>query len=152
MTKAIRAEQQRESGGDGEVGQRLRSLRMAAGLTQSQLAGGRFSKEYVSQIERGKTRPGIETLEWLAGQLDVEPAYLIGGVSAEERGRVEAALSRAEALSERGEHADAAETFAAGATSRATRANRTRRTGLTGINSFWADEPRHGSERPMSDV
>jgi transcriptional regulator with XRE-family HTH domain len=114
MTKAIRAEQQRESGGDGEVGQRLRSLRMAAGLTQSQLAGGRFSKEYVSQIERGKTRPGIETLEWLAGQLDVEPAYLIGGVSAEERGRVEAALSRAEALSERGEHADAAETFAAG--------------------------------------
>ena len=36
---------------------RLRSLRLAAGLTQSQLAGERFSKEYVSQIERGKTRP-----------------------------------------------------------------------------------------------
>ena len=114
MTKTIRGEHQRTPVGGGEVGQRLRTLRIAAGLTQSQLAGGRFSKEYVSQIERGKTRPGVETLEWLAEQLGVEPAYLIGGVSAEERGRVEAALSRAEALSEQGEHADAALAFAAG--------------------------------------
>ena len=114
MTKAIQGEEPRTAARNGEVGQRLRSLRVAAGLTQSELAGGRFSKEYVSQIERGKTRPSVETLEWLAGQLDVEPAYLIGGVSAEERGRVEAALSRAEALSEQGEHAGAAQAFAAG--------------------------------------
>jgi transcriptional regulator with XRE-family HTH domain len=114
MTRTIRGEQERASSDSSEVGQRLRSLRVAAGLTQSQLAGGRFSKEYVSQIERGKTRPGVETLEWLAEQLGVEPAYLIGGVSAEERGRVEAALSRAEALSEQGEHIDAAQAFAAG--------------------------------------
>ena len=39
------------------LGERLRQLRVAAGLTQSELAGDRFSKEYVSQIERGKTRP-----------------------------------------------------------------------------------------------
>ena len=88
MNKAIRGAHSPAAGGNGEVGQRLRALRIAAGLTQSQLAGGRFSKEYVSQIERGKTRPSVETLEWLAGQLDVEPTYLIGGVSAEERGRV----------------------------------------------------------------
>jgi transcriptional regulator with XRE-family HTH domain len=114
MERAIRRARPSRAEGNGEVGQRLRSLRVAAGLTQSQLAGGRFSKEYVSQIERGKTRPTPETLEWLAGQLDVDPAYLIGGVSAEERGRVEAALSRAEALAEQGEHAAAAAAFAAG--------------------------------------
>ena len=43
------------------LGERLRQLRVAAGLTQSELAGERFSKEYVSQIERGKTRPTRET-------------------------------------------------------------------------------------------
>ena len=35
-------------------------------MTQTDLAGDRFSKEYVSQIERGKTRPTRETIEWLA--------------------------------------------------------------------------------------
>src|SRR3954454_540480 len=93
--------------GTREVGERLRSLRVAAGLTQSDLAEGRFSKEYVSQIERGKTRPTAETLEWLAGRLEVDPAYLGSGVSAAERGRVEAALARAEALLEQPEYAGA---------------------------------------------
>src|SRR5215831_4521109 len=98
MEKGIPATRSTRSRQVSEVGERLRSLRIAAGLTQSQLADGRFSKEYVSQIERGKTRPTAETLEWLAERLGVDPAYLIGGVSAEERGRVEAALARAEAL------------------------------------------------------
>ena len=44
------------------LGERLRQLRVAAGLTQTDLAGERFSKEYVSQIERGKTRPTRETI------------------------------------------------------------------------------------------
>src|SRR3954447_4284500 len=47
------------------LGERLRQLRVAAGMTQSEVAGERFSKEYVSQIERGKTRPTRETVEWL---------------------------------------------------------------------------------------
>ena len=82
------------------IGDRLRQLRVAAGLTQTELAGERFSKEYVSQIERGKTRPTQETVEWLAVRLNVDPSYLASGVSADERGRVEAALARAEALTE----------------------------------------------------
>ena len=48
------------------LGERLRQLRVAAGLTQTDLAGDRFSKEYISQIERGKTRPTTETIDWLA--------------------------------------------------------------------------------------
>jgi tetratricopeptide (TPR) repeat protein len=89
------------------LGERLRALRVAAGLTQSELAGGRFSKEYLSQIERGKTRPTAETLEWLAARLAVDPGYLESGVSAEERSRVEASLARAEALLEAHRYQDA---------------------------------------------
>jgi tetratricopeptide (TPR) repeat protein len=82
------------------LGERLRQLRVAAGLTQTDLAGDRFSKEYVSQIERGKTRPTRETIEWLAVQLGVDAGFLANGVSADERGRVDAALARADALLE----------------------------------------------------
>ena len=81
------------------LGERVRTLRVAAGLTQTQLAGTRFSKEYISQIERGKTRPTATTITWLAEQLGVDPAFLASGVSTEERARVEAELERAEALS-----------------------------------------------------
>jgi len=80
------------------IGERLRQLRIAAGLTQSELAGQRFSKEYVSQIERGKTRPTQETIDWLAARLGTDPGYLASGVSSDERGRVEATLARADAL------------------------------------------------------
>jgi tetratricopeptide (TPR) repeat protein len=80
------------------LGERLRQLRVAAGLTQSELAGDRCSKEYVSQIERGKTRPTQETIEWLASRLGVDAGFLAHGVAADERGRLEGALARAEVL------------------------------------------------------
>jgi tetratricopeptide (TPR) repeat protein len=95
------------------LGERLRQLRVSAGLTQTELAGDRFSKEYVSQIERGKTRPTEETVSWLAGRLGVDPGFLANGVSSEDRGRVEASLARAEALFGAGTYADAAAEFAA---------------------------------------
>src|SRR6266576_6224586 len=79
------------------LGERLRQLRVAAGLTQTELAGDRCSKEYVSQIERGKTRPTPETIEWLAERLGVDAGFLASGVSADERGRVDAALARCDA-------------------------------------------------------
>jgi tetratricopeptide (TPR) repeat protein len=93
------------------LGDRLRLLRVAAGLTQTELAGDRFSKEYVSQIERGKTRPTVETVEWLAQRLDVDPAFLSSGVSTDERGRVEAVLARAEALSKSYRYKESIEAF-----------------------------------------
>ena len=90
------------------LGERLRQLRVAAGLTQSDVAGDRFSKEYVSQIERGKTRPTRETVEWLAARLGVDPGFLANGVATDERGRLEGALSRAEAMIEALENDEAA--------------------------------------------
>jgi tetratricopeptide (TPR) repeat protein len=93
------------------LGERLRQLRVAAGMTQTDLAGDRFSKEYVSQIERGKTRPTSETIQWLAQQLAVDAGFLANGVSADERGRVDAALARADALVEARRNDEALATF-----------------------------------------
>ncbi len=93
------------------LGERLRQLRVAAGLTQSELAGDRFSKEYVSQIERGKTRPTEGTIEWLADRLGVDAGFLASGVATDERTRFEGALSRAEALYEAQEDEEAAAAF-----------------------------------------
>jgi len=82
------------------LGTRLRQLRVAAGLTQSDLAGDRFSKEYVSQIERGKTRPTPQTLSWIAERLGVDSSFLETGQSWDEYAQVEAAVMRAEAAVE----------------------------------------------------
>jgi tetratricopeptide (TPR) repeat protein len=89
------------------LGERVRQLRVGAGLTQSELAGDRFSKEYVSQIERGKTRPTQETIDWLAVRLGVDATFLASGVSEDERTRVEATLARAESLIEAREYDEA---------------------------------------------
>ena len=94
-----------------DLGGRLRALRRAAGLTQTELAGSRFSKEYVSQIERGKTRPTEETVAWLAAQLSVDAQFLARGVSADHRTRIEAILTRAEALAESHRDAEAIDEF-----------------------------------------
>jgi len=80
-------------------------------MTQTGLAGERFSKEYVSQIERGKTRPTSETIQWLAERLGVDAGFLANGVSADERGRVDAALARADALLEARRNDEALEEF-----------------------------------------
>jgi tetratricopeptide (TPR) repeat protein len=93
------------------LGERLRQLRVAAALTQTDLAGDRFSKEYVSQIERGKTKPTRETIDWLAERLGVDSGFLANGVSADERGRVDAALARADALLEARRNDEALQEF-----------------------------------------
>jgi len=100
----------RQSGTE-DLGVRLRRARLAAGLSQTGLAGGRFSKEYVSQIERGKTRPTTETLAWLAERLGVDPAFLASGVSSTERSRWEAVLARAEVLVQQHDYDRAAAEF-----------------------------------------
>jgi tetratricopeptide (TPR) repeat protein len=95
------------------LGTRLRDLRVARGLTQSELAGDRFTKEYVSQIERGKTRPSPRTLEWLAGRLSVDREFLENGVAQQERLQAEATLAQAESAAETHEHGRVFELIAA---------------------------------------
>ncbi|HEY2636808.1 MAG TPA: tetratricopeptide repeat protein [Solirubrobacteraceae bacterium] len=75
----------------------MRKLRVARGLTQSALASERFTKEYMSQIERGRARPTAETLEWLADRLGVGRDFLETGVFSEESERAAGLVTRAEA-------------------------------------------------------
>jgi tetratricopeptide (TPR) repeat protein len=89
------------------LGRRLRQARVARGLTQSELADKRFSKQYVSQLERDQLRPTPETLEWLAERLGVDAAYLETGVDGRDRDRVESAVARAEAAVQAHDYAEA---------------------------------------------
>jgi tetratricopeptide (TPR) repeat protein len=66
-------------------------------LTQTKLGSGRFSKEYVSQIERGRVRPNDAALEWLAERLEVSRRFLETGFSSSEHERTAGLISRAEA-------------------------------------------------------
>ena len=93
------------------LGERVRTLRVSAGLTQTQLAGTRFSKEYISQIERGKTRPTASTVAWLADRLGVDPVLLSSGISTEDSAKLEASLTRAEALAAAQRYDDAVEAY-----------------------------------------
>lgn len=98
--------------GQQTMGERVRALRRAAGMSQAELAAGRFSKEYVSQIERGKASPTRETLEWLAERLHTDSAFLERGVSRTDAGLLEAALGNAESLLDQTRYDDAAAAFA----------------------------------------
>ena len=94
---------------DESLGERVRRLRVERGLSQSGLAGARFTKEYVSQIERGKTRPTAHTIEWLAERLGVDREFLETGVAQRERLRVESVVAQAEAAIEAKRYEDGLE-------------------------------------------
>ena len=66
------------------VGARLRKARLEAGMTQAQLAAGRYTKAYVSALENGLSKPSMAALNFFAERLqlpmerflsDGEPAW-----------------------------------------------------------------------------
>jgi tetratricopeptide (TPR) repeat protein len=89
------------------LGQRVRQARVARGLTQSELADSRFSKQYVSQIERDQLRPTEATLRWIADRLDVDTQFLATGVDGRELDRVESVVARGEAALEAHDYGEA---------------------------------------------
>ena len=89
------------------LGQRVRQARVAAGLTQSELADSRFSKQYVSQIERDQLRPTEATLRWIADRLEVDTQFLATGVDGRELDRVESVVARGEAALEAHDYGEA---------------------------------------------
>src|SRR5438105_8407920 len=78
------------------LGDRVRRLRNARGLKQSELAAARVSKEYISQSEPGQARPTSQVLDWLAERLGVDPHYLEDGVSDRDQREHEAVVDQAE--------------------------------------------------------
>jgi transcriptional regulator with XRE-family HTH domain len=61
------------------VGQRIRRLRLARGLSQRGLSGPGVSYAYVSRIEADQRKPSLKALRYLAGKLGVDPEYLEDG-------------------------------------------------------------------------
>lgn len=96
----------------GELGSRIRAARLAAALTQGELAGSDVSVGYVSRIESGQRRPNARVLTALASRLDTSVDQLLTGVAPRELDQVRLTLDYAELSLESGEPLDA-ETFAA---------------------------------------
>ena len=60
-----------------KIGERLRTARLAAGLTQTQLAEPRYTKAYVSALENGLSRPSMAALNHFSGRLGIPASRLI---------------------------------------------------------------------------
>lgn len=60
-----------------QIGQRLRRVRLSAGLTQQQLAAGRYTKAYVSALENGLSRPSMAALDYFASRLGIPASKLL---------------------------------------------------------------------------
>jgi transcriptional regulator with XRE-family HTH domain len=61
------------------LGQRLRRLRIARGLSQRDIAEPGTSYAFISRIEAGTRTPSIKAIRKLAAKLDVSPHYLETG-------------------------------------------------------------------------
>ncbi len=59
------------------LGKKIKELRKARGLTQSQLAGEQVTRNMLSSIENGSANPSLETLKYLADGLSISVSYLI---------------------------------------------------------------------------
>src|SRR6478735_4301535 len=59
------------------IGGRIRAARVAAGLTQQELAGDRYTKAYVSALELGHAKPSMAALDYLAPRLGTTSDRLI---------------------------------------------------------------------------
>ncbi len=60
-----------------DIGQRLKEARLEKGLSQRQLCGDMITRNMLSQIENGSARPSMDTLRYLAEQLDKPMAYFL---------------------------------------------------------------------------
>jgi tetratricopeptide (TPR) repeat protein len=78
------------------IGERLRRLRTANGLSQRELSAPGVSYAYISRIEAGARRPSVKALRQLARKLGVTAEYLETGSEMHEFERRELRLADAE--------------------------------------------------------
>jgi tetratricopeptide (TPR) repeat protein len=65
------------------IGQRIRAARLTAGLTQQQLAEGRYTKAYISALEKGHAKPSMAALNFLAERLGLPASHFLGSREAQ---------------------------------------------------------------------
>jgi transcriptional regulator with XRE-family HTH domain len=88
-------------------GERLRELRVAAGLSQTELAGEDLSASYISLIESGKRMPSDAVIQQLAARLGCSPSRLAEGKSSERDERIALEMAFARLAVEHGEAPEA---------------------------------------------
>ncbi len=76
--------------------ERLRLLRRAAGLSQTELAGDGLSPSYISLLESGRRRPSPAVAALLATKLGCSTSQLLDGEPSEHERRVQLELAYAE--------------------------------------------------------
>src|SRR5947208_10797722 len=76
--------------------ERLRDLRRAAGLSQTELAGDGISPSYVSLLESGRRRPSPAVAALLAAKLGCSTSELLDGEPSERDRRVQLEIAYAE--------------------------------------------------------
>lgn len=59
------------------IGEKVRELRVAKMMSQSELAGGRITRNMISCIENGTATPSLSTVFYLANRLGVSVGYLL---------------------------------------------------------------------------
>jgi transcriptional regulator with XRE-family HTH domain len=123
---------QQHEGPAETIGQRLRRLRHARGMSQRELAGPGVSYAYISRIEAGARRPSVKALRMLARKLGVSADYLETGSEIRDTDERELQIADAELelrLAEETDQAEAklerllADALAAGDAVAASRAN-----------------------------
>ena len=59
------------------LGEKIKKLRTAKLMTQSELAGAEITRNMLSRIEHGAAQPSLDTLKYLADKLGVSMGYLL---------------------------------------------------------------------------
>ena len=59
------------------IGEKIRSLRVAKLMTQSELAGNQITRNMLSSIENGKAQPSLSTIQYIANMLKVPVGFLL---------------------------------------------------------------------------
>ncbi len=65
------------------IGEKIKSLRTAKLMTQSELAGTEITRNMLSRIENGAAQPSLDTLRHIASKLNVSPSFLLAGTEDE---------------------------------------------------------------------
>ena len=65
------------------IGEKIKKLRTAKLMTQSELAGSEITRNMLSQIENEAASPSLKTIRYIAQRLNVSPGYLIANTEDE---------------------------------------------------------------------
>lgn len=60
-----------------KLGEKIKALRTAKLMTQSELAGNEITRNMLSRIENGAAQPSLDTLRYIAAKLSVSPGFLL---------------------------------------------------------------------------